>query len=237
MTLPKISSPIFLFFLTSTNKSVNVRPMLSREEKILLMAKQSGEPADIYRAIKQVCNNCIVDKDVDIDKWAMVDLEFLFVKLQSMSVTNMVKLSFIDNEDQQKYDFDVDLNDVIVKNIDIPLPSIKLDTTYSLMIQWPRASLYSDEAFLNAKGQVALTDILIGSSIRSIVSKDTSQPFEGTQEELREFIDNLSIPARNELIEFFQNVPSLYHSITYKNQKGTERKIELTTLNDFFPWH
>ena len=75
MSLPKIDYPILTITVPSTNKKVKFRPFLVKEEKILLMAKESDNQSDILTAIKQVINNCCVDSNFDISKHTIFDLE------------------------------------------------------------------------------------------------------------------------------------------------------------------
>ena len=74
MPLPKIDQPLFDMVIPSTGKKVAFRPFLVREEKILLIAQQSGNDSEIIRAIKQILNNCFVD---DIDLKISYDPRFL----------------------------------------------------------------------------------------------------------------------------------------------------------------
>ena len=60
MALPKINHPLFDVTVPSTNKKIKIRPMLVKEEKILLMAKSGGDARDALSAVKQVVNNCIL---------------------------------------------------------------------------------------------------------------------------------------------------------------------------------
>ena len=111
MSLPKIEYPIHLINIPSINKKIKFRPFLVKEEKLLLMAKESDNLADNLLATKQVINNCCLEP-LDINKLAIFDLEYIFLKLRALSVDNMVKLSYVDNEDNKTYTFDVDLNEV-----------------------------------------------------------------------------------------------------------------------------
>jgi hypothetical protein len=52
--------------------------------------------------------------------------------------------------------------------------------------------------------------------------------------EIDEFVDNLPTNMIKEFETFFETMPRLYHKLEYKNKKGTERIIELKTLEDFF---
>ena len=80
MTLPKINHPTFTLELPSTKKKLMFRPFLVKEEKILLMAKTSKEPADVLTAVKQIVNNCCQTPNFDVNKITLFDLEFLFLK-------------------------------------------------------------------------------------------------------------------------------------------------------------
>ena len=56
-----------------------------------------------------------MDPKFDVNKLAVFDLEYVFLKLRAISVDNMVKVSYKDNEDQKVYDFEIDLNKIEVK--------------------------------------------------------------------------------------------------------------------------
>jgi hypothetical protein len=113
--LPKIEHPIHKIKIPSTKKEVGFRPFLVKEEKLLLMAKESETPSDILSTIKQIINNCCLDPKFDINKLAIFDLEYIFLRLRAISVDNNVKVTYRDNEDQKLYDFDIPLNKVEIK--------------------------------------------------------------------------------------------------------------------------
>ena len=117
MSLPKIDYPLYTITVPSLKKSYKFRPFLVKEEKLLLMAKESKEMSDIFTAIKQVVNNCAIDERFDVDKLTIFDLEYIFIKLRAMSVDNIVKVSYKDFQDEKVYDFEIDLN-----NIEMEMP-------------------------------------------------------------------------------------------------------------------
>ena len=53
-------------------------------------------------------------------------------------------------------------------------------------------------------------------------------------EEIDEFVDNLPTTVIKQFETFFDTMPKLYHKLEYTNKKGTDRVIELRTLEDFF---
>lgn len=233
MNLPKIDQPIYTLKIPSTKKAVKFRPFLVKEEKILLMAKESEQAADILSSIKQVVNNCSLDKTFKINELTIFDLEFLFLKLRCLSVDNMVELTFIDNEDHKEYKFKVDLNTVEVVFPDKIDNNIKLTETAGILMKYPSALLYDDNEFLS----------LTKDHMFELILKCLDKIYEGEtlykssdykKDQLVEFLENLNIKTFDKIQEFLLNVPKLRHEIKYKNELGNDRKIILDSLNSFF---
>lgn len=234
MPLPKIQHPIFDVVVPSTGKKIKIRPMLVREEKILLMAKASTDDNDVLPAIKQVVNNCIVDNDVDIDKFALFDLEYMFVKIRSVSVSNIAKVSYKDNADGKVYDFEVDLEKVEVKFPEKVEKSIQISEQTGVMMKYPEASLYSDTEFLDSSADNFIDNLIVRCIDKIYDGDQTYDSKTVTKQEIAEFVENLDVNTYEKMRQFFTDLPKLYYSIDYKNSLGEDRKIEMTSLTDFF---
>ena len=234
MTLPKINHPTFTLELPSTKKKLMFRPFLVKEEKILLMAKTSKEPTDVLNSVKQIVNNCCETKDFDVNKITIFDLEFLFLRIRANSVNNIIKLSYRDTEDDKEYSFEVDLNKVEVKYPEKPVSNkIEINNKMGILINYPPASLYDDSEFLNS-GDEALFE-LITKCIDKVYVDDTMYDMKDyKKEEITSFIESLGVKTFEKIQDFLNNAPKLNHVLKYRNAKGNERTIELTTLSDFF---
>ena len=225
---------MFDFVIPSTKKKIKIRPMLVKEEKILLMAKESKENGDILNAIKQVVNNCIIDSDIDIDKLPIFDLEYLFIKIRSISVSNITKVSYKDNEDNKVYDFDVDLDKIKVIFPETIEKRIMISDDTGIVLKYPDASLYSDDIFLN-NSETEVFEMMALNCIEKIFAGDEIHvPKDYTKAELMEFLENMDIISFNKFREFTSNLPKMEYTINYKNESGNDRKIVLSSLNDFF---
>ena len=233
--LPKISHPSHKIEVPSLKKKKNFRPFLVKEEKLLLMAKESDEPEDILIAIKQIVNNCSLDSDFNIDAIALFDLEYIFLQLRAISVDDTLDVSYRDAEDDKVYDFKVNLKDI---KITVPTDKsniIKIVDDVGMIMKYPSAKLYDDKEFLNAEDEHLFK--LIVRCVDKIYQGDEVYDLKDyTYEQIQDFIENLSITSFTQVQEFFDNCPKLYHEIIYKNSLGNERKIEFNTLNDFFTW-
>ena len=65
MALPKLNVPKYKMKLPSDGRTVNYRPFLVKEEKLLLLATETGEQAEIVTAIKDIIRVCTDIQDVD----------------------------------------------------------------------------------------------------------------------------------------------------------------------------
>jgi hypothetical protein len=236
MPLPTISYPSHNFVVPSTGVKVKLRPMLVREEKILLMAKEGQDPNEILEAVKNVVGACMVSQSAfDIDKLTIFDIEWLFVKLRAISVSNITQVSYRDYEDDKVYDFAVDLNEVEMVFPEKTDKQIFIeDQGICIVMKWPEAGLYSDRAFMQVKAEDIL-DELVKRCIDKITTKEevfTSATI--SIDELTKFCQNLDVKTYEKMRLFVTELPHLHYVITYTNSKGNERKIELRTLPDFF---
>jgi len=233
MMLPKIEHPNLEFIIPSTQAKVSFRPFLVKEEKILLMAKASEDPADIFRSIKQIINNCAIDRNFDIDKLAIFDMEYLFLQLRAISVNNIINVSYRDNEDDKVYDFEVD-----IKNLKVEFPEnvdrkIAITPTMGVVMKYPSASIFNDKGFFQNADE-AFFELMIKCLDLIYDGDEVYNAQDHSKEELEQFLDGMGIIAFEKMQKFLENTPKLSYTIKYKNSLGNDREIEMSSLTDFF---
>lgn len=232
--LPKIDYPVNKINIPSLKKDYHFRPFLVKEEKLLLMAKESDNPSDILSTIKQIVNNCSVDK-LDTDKLCVFDLEYVFLKIRSFSVDNKVKISFKDLEDEQLQEFDVNLDDVKMVFPEKLDNTIKISDKSGLIMKYPSASLYDDQDFLNLDKDY-LFELILRCIDKIYFEEEIYESKDYKKKDLEEFLENLDIKTFEKIQEFLSNIPRMEYKINYKNSLGNDREIILSSLNDFFTW-
>lgn len=233
--LPKIDYPITNINVPSLKANFKFRPFLVKEEKLLLMARESDNQADILIAIKQIINNCIIDKKLDVNKLSIFDLEYIFLKLRAISVDNKVKVAFKDSEDGKIYDFEVDLNDV---KVDFPEKidnNIKLSEKMGILMKYPPASLYDDKEFLNLDKDY-MFELIIRCIDKIYNDEEVYEIKNYKKQDISEFLESLDIKTFEAIQTFLLNSPKLEYKISYKNSLENDREIILSSLNDFFTW-
>ncbi len=234
--LPKISYPIINIEIGTHKKKFPFRPFLVKEEKILLMAKESESFSDILTAVKQIVNNCSLDEKLKIDDLPIFELEYIFIKIRAQSVDNMVQLIYRDLEDDQEYKFNVNLNDIkVVGHLDNKAAAIKISNESGILMKPPPASLYDDKAYLSLE-QDMLFELIVRCVDKIYYKDEVYDAKDYKLEELSEFIEKLDLKTFEKITDYLTKLPKVEHVITYKNKVGTERKIVLNSLNDFFTW-
>lgn len=233
MGLPKLEHPTFKLTLPSSKTEITLRPFLVKEEKILLMALQSEDAGEIINSIKQVINNCIIGEGFDVDSLATIDVEYIFIKLRARSVNNVIKLTYRDNEDEKRYDVEVNLDDVEIKYNDKHTNNIKINDKVGLTLKYPKASITSTSK--DATTETELFFEILKNSLDTVYDeKNVYKVSDFSDEEVTEFIQDLNVEAFNKIQDFFTTMPRLHYEVSYVNSLGNERVIVLNTLNDFF---
>lgn len=234
MSLPKIAAPTFELTQPSTGKKLQYRPFLVKEEKILLMARESGERSDIFRAIKQIINNCVFNEDFDINKAPVFDMEYLFIQLRAKSIDNIIKFQVQDSDDGTKYDLEVDLNDVEVQ---FPKEKhdglIKVNENLGVKMKFPTAEI--SDYIKNLKTLSEVEHTMIMQCIECVYDEENTYPWDKESKKEKEaFLDSLPIDVYNKMQEFFDTAPFIEHEVKYTNKEDKEKKVVFRSLDDFF---
>lgn len=231
--LPRIEQPLFKMTVPSSKKEIMVRPMLVKEEKILLMAKEGDDFSEKLMAIQQVVANCCKDLG-DISKLTLFDLEYLFLKIRAISIDNIVKIIYRDEDDEKEREFEIDLSTVEVDFKDEKEDVIPLGKDSGLTLKYPTVSLYKD--LKDVSKEEEFMEKLIVHALKTYYVKD--EVYDLTKEtvpNLIKFVDeNLNTATYYKIREYLESMPTLKHEIKYTNDDGKEKTITLSTLNDFF---
>ena len=86
MALPVLNdTPKYELKIPSTGKKIKFRPYLVKEEKVLMMAAESGDGVQMMSAIMDTIQSC-VQSQTKVENLTTFDIEYLFIKLRSKSV-------------------------------------------------------------------------------------------------------------------------------------------------------
>jgi hypothetical protein len=236
MALPKLTTPTYELEIPSTDEKIKYRPFLVKEEKILLIALESGKSEDIITAIKDIVTECTYGK-IDLGKMPMFDVEYVFLQIRAKSVGEVSTLRLLCPDDKETYvNVDIDLSEIMVQVDKGHNPKIELTDEMGMIMTYPSIDSLSATGVTDITADNMLD--VIGACILQIYDKKGEEVFETkdqTKKEISEFIESLNTKQFLEVQKFFDTMPKLKHVVTIENPKTKVKSdITLQGLNDFF---
>ena len=138
MPLPKIATPSYELELPSTGKTIQYRPFLVKEEKLLVIALESQDTKQITNAIKAVIRSCVLTKSVKVENLPTFDIEFLFLNIRGKSVGEDIDVKIICPDDEEtEVTINVNLDDIKVQKSEGHSKQIKLDKDLMMELKYP----------------------------------------------------------------------------------------------------
>jgi len=238
MPLPKISTPTYELELPSTGQTINYRPFLVREEKLLVLAMESEDTKQITNAIKNVIKSCVQTKNVKVENLPTFDIEYLFLNIRGKSVGEEIELSVICPDDEETtVTVKLNLDDIQVQKNENHTNKIKLDNSLMMEMKYPSLDQFIKNNFdLSADNTMDQSFDLIASCIDKIYNEEEVwAASDVTKKELIEFMDQMSPTQFKDIEKFFETMPKLSHTLKVTNPKTeVESEVVLEGLSSFF---
>ena len=237
MALPKLTTPTYELEIPSTDEKISYRPFLVKEEKILLMAMESGKNEDIVNAVEQIVSECTFNK-MKIGTMPMFDVEYLFLNIRAKSVGEISKVKVLCPDDKKTYvTTEVDLTKVNVELGDNHTNKINLTGDMGMIMTYPTLDYFKEIGLgttINAENMLEL----IGACILQIYEQKGEKVYDAkdqTKKELKEFVEQMNTKQFKDVQNFFDTMPKLQHKVSIKNPKTKKTsEVTLSGLNDFF---
>ena len=235
MALPKISVPKYKLKLPSDGRTVNFRPFLVKEEKILLLATESGEQTTIVGAIKDIIKDCT---DItDVEKLATFDIEFVFLQIRTKSVGESVDVSVTCPDDEETtVSISIPLDEIKVKKTRGHKKDIKISDEIAITMGYPSLQTFVAMNFGEDGAGVDQVFDMAASCVETI--SDANQVYDCSttpKKELIEFFDQMNSKQFMMIQDFFEKMPKLTHTVKVTNPNtGVESDVVLEGLASFF---
>src|SRR5210317_1762947 len=136
MTLPKIETPKYFLTIPSTEESIEYRPFLVKEEKVLMIAQEAGTDASMIAAMKDIINACTFNK-LDLYSLTMSDLEYILLQIRSKSVGETAEIRVKCDESGEFVKVTLDLSEVNVTKEDGIDNNIKITDDVGIVLKSP----------------------------------------------------------------------------------------------------
>ena len=238
MPLPKIATPVYELELPSTGETIQYRPFLVKEEKVLVIALESEDVKQITTAIKNVIKNCIKTKDVKVENLPTFDIEYLFLNIRGKSVGEDIEVNVTCPDDgETQVPVTINLDDIKVQKNEDHTNRIKLDDSIMMEMKYPSLDQFIKKNF-NFEERSAMDQSfeLIATCIDKIFTEEDVWAAEDcSKKEIVEFLEGMNSSQFKEIEKFFETMPKLSHTIKVKNPKTKkESEVVIEGLAGFF---
>lgn len=233
--LPKVIRPEYNTTLPSTGKKIKYQPFSVKEEKILVLAAESQDSDEMGNAIANILANCITSPtDLDINSLSLFDIEYLFLKARSKSAGEKIDVNVTDPDDPEfSVSHSISIDKIKVERSDDHTDLIKLDDDIQVKMRYPDLSFFVDGVDLSKIESSIGTICRCISSI--VVGEDVYNQGDMSETELSEWVESLTSSQFRKIVNFFDTMPRLSHTINLKNTNtGKPFSIKLQGLSDFF---
>jgi len=238
MPLPKISTPTYELDLPSTGQTIQYRPFLVREEKLLVLALESENMKEISSAIKTVIKNCILSKGVKIESLPTFDIEYLFLNIRGKSVGEEIEVNVICPDDEDiTVPVTISVDEIQVVKNKKHTNKIQVDDSIMMEMKYPSLDQFIKNNFdFSGSNLIDQSFDLVASCIDKVYQGDEVWSCaDVTQKELMEFLDQFNTQQFQQIETFFETMPKLSHTVKIKNPKsGIESEVVLEGLANFF---
>jgi len=236
MALPKLNAPKYKMKLPSDGRTVNFRPFLVKEEKLLLVATETGGQSGLFDAIKTIIQDCT---DIaNVEDLATFDIEYVFLQIRTKSVGETVNVQVTCPDDNETtVEAEIPLDDIKVKKTRGHKSEIKLDDNIIVTMKYPNLDTFVEMNIGDAEDQgVEQIFKMAASCIKTIA--DTEQVYDcadSSDAEIAEFFESLTSSQFQEIQKFFETMPKLAYTLKVTNpETGVESEVELEGLASFF---
>ena len=234
MALPKVVAPTYELELPSNGKKIKYRPFLVKEEKVLLIAMDSGDEKQITQATVDVIKACVTSR-IKVEELPSFDLEYLFLKIRAASVGEEITVNVVCMDDNKtKVQHTININDVQVFRPKGHNEKVMINKNVGVIMKYPKLDHFID---FGVRGETNMDglDIIVGCIDQIFDGEDVTESSECTTKELKEFIESLTQRQFNKVSKFFETMPKLQHKFDVVNPNTKKSSTyTLEGLQSFF---
>jgi len=235
MALPQVALPTYELEVPSTGKTIKYRPFVVKEEKVLLLALESGDEKQIEDATKTLLKNCIQSR-VKLEDLAIFDLEYIFLNIRAVSVGEVVEMLLTcedDGETQVRYN--LNLTEVQVSKPEGHSSKIMLNDELGVIMKYPSFAEFVKVSIIGKDTSDEVVEIMSRCIDQIFDAEDVYDSSTTTKKEFHEFLEGLTNSQFEKVQKFFEEMPVLKHDIKVRNPNtGVENEFTIAGLANFF---
>ena len=238
MPLPKIATPTYELELPSSGQTIQYRPFLVKEEKLLVLALEGEDVKEITTAIKNVIKSCIQTKGIKVDTLPTFDIEYLFLNIRGKSVGEELEVKLLCPDDNKTYvPVTIPIDEIGILKNENHTNKIKLDANLMMEMKYPSLAEFIKNNFdFNNDSTMDQSFDLIASCVDKIYNaEEVWTAADCTKKEINSFLEQMNSSQFKDIENFFETMPKLSHTIKVINPKTKVKSdVVLEGLASFF---
>lgn len=232
MSIPVVKVPTFTTTLPVSGEKVDFRPFLVKEEKILLLASESDDNADIVNAMSELIESCTFGK-VEPSKYSLADLQWLFLQIRGKSISEEIDFRVICGECNHAQSYTINVDEWETRLIDPKEKILKLDSEVTVEMRYPSLKHYA--ALFDTNDDFAVYGVIADCIVKIYNSDEVFENDGKSHQDIYQFLDNLTPDQFEPFEDFFTSMPILVKEINYNCQKcQTPNELMVDSIRSFF---
>lgn len=236
MALPRLNeSPQYELVIPSSGQTVNYRPFLVKEQKVLLIAYESQDQKQIVNAILQCISACL-EQEIDVSKLATFDADYIFTTVRSKSVGEKVTVNGKCSSCDHTNDIDINLENIKLEGEIKPI-NVEITKDIHLKMKYPTYHDLIAKTNIVENGAVAESVFeMITTCIDGVMTEDEFISIKDeSSEEVERFINSLTTDQFAKVRHFVETIPKISLDYEYACEACNHiNKNKLEGLQDFF---
>lgn len=234
MALPQLNaSPKYELTIPSTGQEVRFRPYLVKEEKVLMLAMESQDEKQMYAAIADTIESCVVEP-VNRRILTSFDIEYMFTQIRCKSVGESAKVILKCNDCEHDNEVSVQLDAIVVDKPEVN-STIKLTPDISIEMKWPTYQTILDADVKDAKQTAATFDMLMGCINKVLTAEEQIVFADEPKKDKMAFLESLDTKQFQAIQDYMEKMPTMKSDVEFVCENcGHSNKYTLQGMNDFF---
>lgn len=233
MNIPMVKVPTFTMTLPVSGESIDYRPFVVKEEKMLILANEENNINDIVRAISDVVYHCTFEK-MKLENYCLADMQYAFLQIRSKSIGTELSLMLVCGECGGKHpkvfvteDFQVVDNKGNNK--------VVLDNEITVELKYPGLKHYAQMFSENQTTFDSVYEMITECIVKIYSDEEMFINEPSRHNEVREFVDNLTPEQFEKFEAFFLEMPMLIKREEFVcTVCGTNNALLVDSLKSFF---
>lgn len=243
-----VTLPTYTLYVKSLDKKIEYEPFVVAEQKNLLMAAKSKDPTEIIRAMSNLVDSCVTERNFKAADLPIFELIHIFLNIRAVSVEELIDLKYrcnaevkVKNDEGVEEDgkctneipIRINIQDVQISYPEEVSDSVMLTDTLGIKLRYPNIK---DLQSIQGKDDEEITTDMIAQCIVAIFDDGGVYPSDEYETvELVEFLESLSSKQFIKIRTFFEDMPKLEHTVKFTcNKCKTKHEVVLSDIADFF---